>query len=35
MEALTSLVEQIIAFIGDFNLTAFLESIRDLFINLL
>lgn len=35
MEALTSLLEQIIAFISDLDFNAVLEAIRDLFINLL
>ncbi len=35
MEALESLLEQILAFISDFDFNAFLESIRNLFINLL
>lgn len=35
MEAITSIIEQILAFISDFDFNAFLESIRDLFINLL
>ena len=35
MEAVKSILEQVLAFIGDFDFNAFLESIRDLFINLL
>lgn len=35
MEAVKSILEQVLAFISDFDFNAFLESIRDLFINLL
>lgn len=35
MEAITSILEQIVAFISDLDFNAILESIRDLFINLL
>ncbi len=35
MEAITSILEQIAAFISDLDFNAILEGIRDLFINLL
>ena len=35
MEAITSILEQIVAFISDLDFNAILENIRDLFISLL